>query len=113
MPGRNCIPHVSGNYYRPLFLLWFRLNHAMFGLDPKGWHLTTVLCHVAATLWCLSWFAGLAASPWIAFSAATLFALHPVHMESVAWVSGVTDPLLAIFLIGASWPICDFGRETG
>jgi 4-amino-4-deoxy-L-arabinose transferase-like glycosyltransferase len=30
-----------------------------------------------------------------------LFALHPVHIESVAWVSGVTDPLLAIFLLGS------------
>ncbi len=94
-------PHVSGNYYRPLFLLWFRLNHAMFGLDPKGWHLTTILCHVAATYMVLVLVRRLAASPWIAFSAATLFALHPVHIESVAWVSGVTDPLMAIFLIGS------------
>lgn len=94
-------PHVSGNYYRPLFLLWFRLNHAMFGLDPKGWHLTTVLCHVAATYMVFALVRRLAASPWIALSAATLFALHPVHIESVAWVSGVTDPLLAIFLIGS------------
>jgi tetratricopeptide (TPR) repeat protein len=94
-------PNVSGNYYRPLFLLWFRLNHAMFGLDPKGWHLTTVLCHVAATYMVFALVHRLAASRWIAFSAATLFALHPVHMESVAWVSGVTDPLMAVFLIGS------------
>ena len=94
-------PHVAGNYYRPLFLLWFRLNHAMFGLDPKGWHLTTVLCHVVATYMVFVLARRLAASQWIAFSAATLFALHAVHIESVAWVSGVTDPLLAIFLIGS------------
>jgi tetratricopeptide (TPR) repeat protein len=94
-------PNVSGNYYRPLFLLWFRLNHALFGLAPKGWHLTTVLCHVAATYLVFALVRRLAASRWIAFSAATLFALHPVHMESVAWVSGVTDPLMAIFLIGS------------
>ncbi len=93
-------PNVSGNYYRPLFLLWLRLNHAMFGLNPEGWHLTTVLCHVAATYMVFVLVRRLAASPWIAFSAATLFALHPVHIESVAWVSGVTDPLMAIFLIG-------------
>ncbi len=94
-------PHVSGNYYRPLFLLWFRLNHAMFGLDPKGWHLTTILCHVAATYLVFGLVRRLAANSWIAFSAAILFALHPVHIESVAWVSGVTDPLMAIFLIGS------------
>ncbi len=94
-------PNSRGNYYRPLFLLWFRLNHAMFGLDPKGWHLTTVLCHVAATYIVFALVRRLAASPVIAFSAATLFALHPVHIESVAWVSGITDPLMAIFLIGS------------
>ena len=94
-------PHVSGNYYRPLFLVWFRLNHALFGLDPIGWHLTTILCHVAATYMVFGLVRRLAANPWIAFSAATLFALHPVHIESVAWVSGVTDPLMAIFLIGS------------
>ena len=94
-------PHVSGNYYRPLFLLWFRLNDALFGIDPKGWHLTSILCHVAATYMVFGLIRRLAASPWIAFSAATLFALHPVHIESVAWVSGVTDPLMAIFLIGS------------
>ena len=108
-------PHVSGNYYRPLFLLWFRLNHAMFGLDPKGWHLTTILCHVAATYLVFGLVRRLAASPWIAFSAATLFALHPVHIESVAWVSGVTDPLMAIFLIGSFLAYLRFreGRRWG
>ena len=71
MLGRNCIRIVSGNYYRPLFLLWFRLNHAMFGLDPKGWHLTTILCHVAATYLVFGLVRRLAANHWIAFSAAT------------------------------------------
>jgi protein O-mannosyl-transferase len=108
-------PHVNGNYYRPLFLLWFRLNHAVFGLDPKGWHLTTIFCHVAATYMVFILIRRLAANRWIAFSAATLFALHPVHMESVAWVSGVTDPLLAIFLIGSFLSYLSFreGRRGG
>jgi len=94
-------PHVSGNYYRPLFLLWFRLNHALFGLDPVGWHLTTVLCHVAATCLVLILIRRMTESPLTALGAATLFALHPVHIESVAWISGVTDPLMAVFLIGS------------
>ena len=37
----------------------------------------------------------------VAFVAAFLFGVHPVHLESVAWVSGVTDPLMCVFLIGA------------
>ncbi len=94
-------PNVLGNYYRPLFLLWFRLNHAMFGLDPKGWHLTSILCHVAATCLVFALIARLAASRSIAFIAAALFAVHPIHIESVAWVSGVTDPLMTILTIGS------------
>jgi tetratricopeptide (TPR) repeat protein len=105
-------PNVSGNYYRPLFLLWFRLNHAVFGLKPEGWHLTTVLCHVAATYLVFVLVRRLAASSWIAFSAATLFALHPVHIESVAWVSGVTDPLMAIFLISSFLSYLRFREEN-
>jgi len=104
-------PHVNGNYYRPLFLLWFRLNHAAFGLDPEGWHLTTILCHVAATYMVFILIRRLVASRWIAFTAATLFALHPVHMESVAWVSGVTDPLMAIFLIGSFLSYLSFRED--
>jgi tetratricopeptide (TPR) repeat protein len=94
-------PNVQGDYYRPLFLLWFRLNHAMFGIDPKGWHLTTILCHAAVTYLVFALGHRLTASRGIAFSAATLFALHPVHIESVAWVSGVSDPLTALSVIGS------------
>lgn len=94
-------PNVHGDYYRPLFLLWFRLNHALFGVKPEGWHITTVLCHVAATYLVFALVRRLTADRVAAFGAAVLFALHPVHMESVAWVSGVTDPLLALFFIGS------------
>jgi tetratricopeptide (TPR) repeat protein len=104
-------PNVAGNYYRPLFLLWFRLNHMLFGLEPEGWHLTTVLCHVAATYLVFRLVGRLAASHWIAFSAAVLFALHPVHLESVAWVSGVTDPLLTIFMIGSFLAYLSFRQQ--
>ena len=37
-------------YYRPLLLSWLRLNFLLFGLQPAGWHVTTVLLHVLATL---------------------------------------------------------------
>jgi len=93
-------PHVSGNYYRPLFLLWFRANHAIFGIKPEGWHLTSILCHVAATYLVFVLIRQLTVSRGMATAASVLFALHPIHIESVAWVSGVTDPLMAIFLIG-------------
>jgi len=73
----------------------------MFGINPPGWHLTTILCHVAVTYLVFLLVLRLGGSNGMAFSAATLFALHPVHIESVAWVSGVSDPLTALSLIGS------------
>jgi len=42
-------PLLPGNYYRPMFLLWLRVNDAAFGLREAGWHLTAVLLHVLVT----------------------------------------------------------------
>jgi tetratricopeptide (TPR) repeat protein len=105
-------PNVQGDYYRPLFLLWFRINHAMFGIDPQGWHFTTILCHVAVTYLVFVLVRRLTGTHGIAFSAATLFALHPVHIESVAWVSGVSDPLTALSLIGSFLAYLRFRQEN-
>lgn len=94
-------PGVPGNYYRPVFLLWCRLNDAVFGNQPGWWHLTTVLTHVLATglIYFLVW--RLVEDRLTAGIAALIFGLHPVHIEAVAWVSGVTEPLLAVFLLGS------------
>jgi len=94
-------PEDPGNYYRPLFLLWLRLNDAVWGSHPWGWHLTTVLAHLAVTL--LVYFLALRVlkDPLYAALAALIFGLHPAHIEGVAWVSGVTEPLLAFLLISS------------
>ncbi len=92
-------PRILANYYRPLFLVWFLLNHTLFGLHPMGWHLTTVLVHLAVTLMVFELVRRITQDRWIAVFAALVFALHPAHIESVAWVSGVSDPLLALCLL--------------
>lgn len=94
-------PGQPGNYYRPVFLLWLRLNYALFGLTPLGWHLAAVLIHVVVT-GMVYWLAfRLLADRVTAGLAALLFGLHPVHIEAVAWISGTTEPLLAVLFIPA------------
>jgi protein O-mannosyl-transferase len=88
-----------GNYYRPIFLLWLLLNHSLFGLHSSLWHLTTVLAHVSVTALVFVLAMRLTSRRRIAVLAALLFGLHPVHLEAVAWISGVTEPLLALLLI--------------
>jgi len=108
----SIIPGSVGNYYRPMFLLWLRLNHAIFGLRPWGWHLTTALCHLGVTLLVYFLAAKLLRDRVDAAVVALIFGVHPVHLEGVAWVSGVTEPLMALFFVPAF--ICYLnGRETG
>ena len=91
-----------GNYYRPLFLLWFLVNYSLFDAWSPGWHLTSVLLHALASL--LVWLtARRLVGPAAALIAGLVFALHPIHVEAVAWVSGVTEPLLAVCLMGSFW----------
>ncbi len=94
-------PHLLSNYYRPVFLVWLRLNDALFGLSTRGWHLTSVLAHVAVTalVYCLARRLGLAA--WGAAVAALVFGLHPAHVEAVAYVSAAPELISAFFLLAA------------
>ena len=91
----------SAHYYRPMVFLWLRINDFLFGLHPWGWHLTNILLHAAASLLVLlilrKYFP---AGAWAAFGA-VIFAVHPAHIETVAWVSGCTDSLMAVGLLGA------------
>jgi hypothetical protein len=94
-------PNQAGNYYRPVFLLWLLLNRTLFGLNPFLWHLVLVAVHLSVTLLVYVMARRLTKDEMTACIAALIFGLHPTHIEAVAWVSGVTEPLLALFLIPA------------
>jgi tetratricopeptide (TPR) repeat protein len=92
------------NYWRPGFVLWLILNHRLFGLrSTLGWHAASVALHATATLLAYALLLRLGLSWRPAAAACLLFAVHPVHVESVAWISGSPDPLVAVFLLGALW----------
>jgi hypothetical protein len=82
------------SFYRPVFLLWMRINFLLSGSSPWGWHLLSITKHalVAAMLGVLAW--KLLRDSMAALLAATLFALHPAQTESVSWVT-VPDPLMS------------------
>jgi len=94
-------PGDVANYYRPLFLIWLRANHALFGLEPAGWHLTSVLAHLVVTLEVYWLGVRLLEDRISAAVASALFGLHPIHVEAVAWVSGVTEPLVAALMLAS------------
>lgn len=102
-------PQWGGVHYRPMFLLWLLINHTLFELHPLWWHLSTVIAHLAATLMVYLLVTKLTRNSLTAAVAAAVFGLHPVHIEAVAWVSGVAEPLLAVLIIGSF--LCYLKRE--
>lgn len=100
----NLWRHASesgGVYYRPVFSAWFLLNHKLFGFEPAGWHATTLIVHVVATVLVWNVIVAMSGDRLLAGIAAVIFAIHPIHIESVAWVSGVSDPLLCVFVLAS------------
>lgn len=92
-------PNMPGNYYRPIVLVWLRLNYFLFGLHPAWWHLMTVLAYLGA-VGVVYWLARRLLHDRItAGVAAMIFGLCPLHIETAAWISGVTEPLLALLFI--------------
>lgn len=87
------------NYYRPLFMIWFLINHSLFGLNAFWWHLSTIAVHATVSGLVYVLWLRLTSDRWTSLAAGLIFAVHPVHVESVAWISGVTDPLAALFLL--------------
>lgn len=95
------IAATSTPYYRPLFSVWLGVTHALVGVSAFGWHLSNVLLHALATLLVFVVLRRFTNEARLALLTACLFAVHPTHAESVAWISGVTDPLLALFVLPA------------
>jgi tetratricopeptide (TPR) repeat protein len=85
-------------YYRPLFVVWSMLNYALFKLHPWGWHLDAVVLHIGAVA-AIFWLGRqLRLEYWTAALMALIFALHPIHIESVAWVSAASDAMVTMFV---------------
>lgn len=104
-PGLNT--HES--HYWPLVYSTFWLEYHIWGVKPFGFHAVNVLLH-AVNVWLLWVLLGRCQirGAWLA---AALFALHPVHVESVAWVTERKDVLSALFYLLAALVWLRFVRE--
>ena len=101
----------SPSQYFPLVYTTFRVEHAMWGLHPAGYHWVNILLHAANAL--LVWkLLRLLALPG-AWLAAALFALHPVHVESVAWITERKNVLMGLFFLLSLLAFVRFIAEDG
>jgi len=88
------------SFYRPLFLVWLRINFILSAMSPWGWHALSIAKHLAVAVLLGLLVLRLLRDRVAALIAATLFALHPAQTESVAWVT-VPDPLMSAATLGA------------
>ncbi|MGB7922073.1 MAG: tetratricopeptide repeat protein [Pyrinomonadaceae bacterium] len=86
-------------YYRPMHTIYMTVNYKIFGLWAQGWHITNITVHVLVVLAAYYLVRRLSGRWQVAALTAVLFGMHPARVESVAWISGVTDPLMALFFL--------------
>ena len=89
---------AAANYF-PLVLTNFWVQHALWGLNPFGYHVVTLLFHALAAV--LLWRVLVRLNARGAWLGAALWALHPVQVESVAWICELKNTQSAVFFLGA------------
>lgn len=99
-------------YYRPMVMIYLMVGWHLFGDSTFGWHLASILMHLLATYLIFLMLEKVTKDMRLTIVATLLFAVHPLRSESVAWISGMTDLFLALFLVPAFYLYMKF-RETG
>ena len=89
---------VAGSY-TPLTTLTFAVETSIFGMKPGAFHLDNILLHLLCTLLVYLFIRRIGASIFIAFTAAILFGIHPMRVESVSWITERKDVLYGLFFL--------------
>jgi type IV pilus biogenesis/stability protein PilW len=102
----------STGHWHPLTWLSLMLDSQFFGTNAGGFHLTNVFFHIANALLVFWVFFRMTGARYRSAFVAALFALHPLHVESVAWVSERKDVLSTFFLLLTMWAYTGYAKES-
>ena len=91
--------HTHALNWHPLTTLSHMLDCGLYGLNAGGHHLTNVILHIISVLLLFVVLKQTTNALWQSAFVAALFAIHPLHVESVAWIAERKDVLSAVFFI--------------
>ena len=97
--------------WHPLTWLSHMLDCQLYGLAPGGHHFTSLLLHATNTLLVFVVLMRMTKAPWPSVIAAGLFGLHPLRVESVAWVAERKDVLSGLFFLLILWAYAEHTRS--
>lgn len=96
--------------WHPLTWISLMLDTSLFGFHPAGYHLTNLLLHAASTLVLYAAILRMTERRWPSALVAALFAVHPIHVESVAWITERKDTLSQFFGMCALWGYARYAK---
>ena len=94
---------IHAGYWIPLTWVSYQFDYALNGLAPAGYHRTNLLLHAANVVLLILLLCRLTGTTGRSAAVAALFALHPVQVESVAWVTERKDVLSTFFWLLTLW----------
>jgi hypothetical protein len=90
---------VINRNYSPMIIFTLLIEHTLFGVEPAGYHVVNVLLHMLNTALVFVLISRLAKSQSVGWATAAFFAIHPVQLESVAWVSSIKGLVVGAFIL--------------
>ena len=93
----------EAEFWHPITWLSLMLDTSLYGVNPGGYHFTNILLHALNALAVFLLFNRMTGAPWKSALVAGLFALHPINVEPVAWISSRKDVLGTFFALLSLW----------
>ncbi len=105
--------HVVSQHWHPLTMIVLMTDYQLFGLWAGGYHLVNILLHAAAVIFLFLLLREMTGATWRSAFVAAVFAIHPLRVESVAWVSECKDVLSGMFFMLTLWAYVRYVKKKG
>ena len=108
----NSIKGIFSNFfvgmYQPVTTLLYAVTHSLFGINPTAFHLLSLLIYVVNSIIVFKLLQHFLNSKKLSFLLCILFLVHPMQVESVAWVSAFSNLLFSFFFLTAFWSYINY-----